>query len=73
MSTDLKPLPEGRRVRVEGKVYVLSTALHTEGTMRWVADQGEYIARLARLPFSGDEANVNNLRAEAQRILDVLA
>ena len=44
----------------------------TAETMRWVADQADYIGRLARLPWAGDQANVTNILTETERLSSAL-
>ena len=43
-----------------------------QATMAWMAEQGEYITRLSRLPWAGDESNVANIRSELESMLRVL-
>jgi hypothetical protein len=44
----------------------------SDADMRWVADQGEYVARLARQKWAGDEDGLRNLRSELESTLRVV-
>ena len=40
--------------------------------MQWVAEQTEYITRLAKLPWAGDQLNVRNIIQELEMTLRIV-